>query len=105
MNRPRPRVVSIIPEPVMAMTAVLPTRVVGDRIQAKPVKRNSYLNCSFSFVRHIPEPVGAQLVLDTGLGNEHRPLVAFVEVGKDQMGRHIQPVGAFNRTSSRLRPL
>ncbi len=57
------------------MPVVIPARVIQNRVKTEPVYRNTAPHSIPDFVAYIIEPIGAQIVLCSGFGNEHWPAI------------------------------
>ena len=73
----------IIPQAIATMPVVVPSGVIQNRVQADAVQRNATLHGRKRLVRDVSQPSRTVVIFCACFGDEHRPLVTVVHLGKD----------------------
>src|SRR4029079_927776 len=84
--------VSIIPEGVMAVTAIHPAGVIQNGIKTNSRDRDAAVKCGFRFRADITQPSRASFILGAGLGDEDRPMITFVNFSEHLTERSIKRI-------------
>ena len=74
INLPRASLGGIIPESIMAVAIIHPTRVVEDGIEANTVNGNACLDGGVDFLANVAEPGSTNPVLCARFGDEQGTL-------------------------------
>src|SRR2546421_6941438 len=72
-------VVSIIPQPVVAMPLIQPTRMIDDWIKTNAFELDALLGGRQRLAAYITQPTRPPIILDSSFGDKERPAIAFVE--------------------------
>src|SRR5436190_16541069 len=73
-------VISIIPQPVVAMPIIQPTRMIDDWIKTNAFELDPPLGGSQRLAAHITKPTRPPVILDSSFSDKERPTIAFVEL-------------------------
>src|SRR3954469_10851750 len=82
-------VIRVIPEAILAVTFVLPTRVADDRIQSDAVQLTTVAERELAFARHIFEPIRPRVALAPGLGDQYWSVIALPDVEQHARKRFV----------------
>src|SRR5262245_50183464 len=95
-NRAPALFVSVIPEAVVAMPTVRPTRMIEDRIQADSVQGHTRCHRDAALLSNVAQPTRAPKRLRSRFGDQHRALVALIDLRQHLVERAIPRIGVRN---------